>query len=103
MLGRLGLTVDECIEQYSTLIEQVFKKKIHRLPINLKFKVNPRFSSDVLQKAIEGVLSERELRADTPLLEESPSSPCKVFVLDIILASRRLDTNACLQICLCNS
>ena len=80
MLGRLRMTVDECIEQYNSLIKQVFQTKLHRIPVNWKFKVNPRFSSETLRKSIEGVLASHKLKPDIRLLDESSESECKVLV-----------------------
>jgi patatin-like phospholipase/acyl hydrolase len=37
MLGRLRMTVDECIDAYTTLSNRVFKKKTYR--VNLKGKL----------------------------------------------------------------
>lgn len=37
MLGRLQMTVDECIEAYTSLSDKVFEKKCHR--VNIKGKL----------------------------------------------------------------
>jgi len=36
MLGRLKITIEECIEIYTFLLDKVFKKQKHRVTINGK-------------------------------------------------------------------
>src|SRR3954469_20501475 len=41
MLGRLRMTIDECIDTYTTLSDRVFGKKTHR--VDIKGKLQGRF------------------------------------------------------------
>ncbi|CAK7198610.1 hypothetical protein SEUCBS139899_001274 [Sporothrix eucalyptigena] len=76
MLGRLGMTVDECIEAYTSLSDKVFEKKSHRVKIN--GKLQGRFGAAGLEDNIKQILRARNLREDQLL--KDIGSPCKVFV-----------------------
>ncbi|KXX75712.1 Kinesin light chain [Madurella mycetomatis] len=76
MLGRLRMTVDECIDAYTSLSDKVFEKKSHR--INIKGKLQGRFDTDELEQAVKQILAARGLGEDA-LLKDSDFS-CKVFV-----------------------
>ncbi|SPO02369.1 uncharacterized protein DNG_05042 [Cephalotrichum gorgonifer] len=77
MLGRLQMTVDDCISAYASLSDEVFEKKTHR--VNLKGKLQGRFDANELERAIKKVLIDCKFKEDT-LLRASPDAPCKVFV-----------------------
>lgn len=74
MLGRLCMTVDECIEAYTSLSDKVFEKKSHR--VNIKGKLQGRFDSAELERTIKQILVSRNLNEDT-LLKDT-RAPCKV-------------------------
>ncbi|KAL2115914.1 hypothetical protein VTJ04DRAFT_10169 [Mycothermus thermophilus] len=76
MLGRLRMTVDECIDAYITLSDRVFEKKAHRVTVRGKLK--GRFDSNELERAVRTILVNRGLDEDA-LLKDLDSS-CKVFV-----------------------
>ncbi|KAF2635937.1 phospholipase, patatin family protein [Massarina eburnea CBS 473.64] len=79
MLGRLEMTVEECINAYSRLMQQVFEKKENRSIISVMGRVTPRFSADVLENAIKQVLRE----CGVPINEKFDNGKrgrCKVFV-----------------------
>ncbi len=77
MLGRLQMTVDECISAYTSLFDKVFAKKCHR--VNSKGKIQGRFDAKELGRVIRDILSQQGFSEDT-LLKYSPSAPCKVYV-----------------------
>ncbi|KAF2179206.1 FabD/lysophospholipase-like protein [Zopfia rhizophila CBS 207.26] len=77
MLGRLGMTVDECIDAYVSLSDRVFRKQRHRLTI--KGQVQGRFDSDELERAIKEIVRRQGLAEDV-LLQAAPDAKCKVFV-----------------------
>lgn len=56
MLGRLEMDVDECIKAYKALMRSVFEKKKHIVSLSLRGVIKPRFSSEVLEKAIKNVI-----------------------------------------------
>ena len=74
MLGRLQMTVTECIAAYCSLSARVFRKKAHR--VNSKGGFQGRFDSEELENAIKDVLRERGLPEDTLLSNEGAG--CKV-------------------------
>lgn len=77
MLGRLQMTVDECIAAYTSLSNKVFEKKHHRFTLGLK--VQGRFSSTELEKVVKEMVRGRGLGQGT-LLKDSPDARCKVYV-----------------------
>jgi patatin-like phospholipase/acyl hydrolase len=74
MLGRLRMTVDECIEAYTSLSDKVFEKKSHR--VNINGKLQGRFDAAELEHTIKQILQARSLSEDT-LLKDVDAS-CKV-------------------------
>ena len=74
MLGRLRMTVDECVDAYTKLSDRVFEKKSHR--ITIKGKLQGRFDSAELERAVKNIVVGRGLGEDV-LLKDS-DSPCKV-------------------------
>lgn len=66
MLGRLDMSVDECIKAYTELSEKVFQKK-HRIPADIKGNLKERYDSKILEQAIKKVIKDRGLDEDTLL------------------------------------
>src|SRR5205814_1267914 len=63
MLGRLRMTVDECIEAYTSLSDRVFEKKAHR--VTIRGNLQGRFDTTALEDAIKQILKERGLNEDS--------------------------------------
>ncbi|EXA32212.1 hypothetical protein FOVG_16583 [Fusarium oxysporum f. sp. pisi HDV247] len=76
MLGRLRMTVDECIDAYTSLSDKVFEKKSHK--VNIKGKLKGRFDAAELERSIKRILVARDLSEDTLLKDFD--APCKIFV-----------------------
>lgn len=76
MLGRLEMTVEECIDAYKKMMRQVFEKKDNRSVLKKLSGVTPRFSSKELENAIRQVLELRGVSADEKF--EVKGSKCKV-------------------------
>ncbi|KAL6706652.1 hypothetical protein ACN47E_005194 [Coniothyrium glycines] len=79
MLGRLEMTVQECIDAYLRLMTQIFEKRENRSIVGVLGGVKPRFSSAVLKDAISQVIT----NCGIPLEEKFANSMkprCKVFV-----------------------
>ncbi len=74
MLGRLRMTVDECIAAYTSLSDKVFEKKSHR--VNIKGKLQGRFDAAELEDTIKRILRARGISEDA-LLKDIDLS-CKV-------------------------
>jgi patatin-like phospholipase/acyl hydrolase len=75
MLGRLRMTIDECIDAYTTLSDRVFEKKSHRVDI-IKGRLQGRFDSTALELAVKNILAGRGLGEDALL--KDIDSHCKV-------------------------
>jgi hypothetical protein len=59
MLGRLEMSVQECIDAYTKMMRQIFEKKANRSIIGILGGVKPRFSSKALEDAIAQILKVR--------------------------------------------
>ncbi|ERF69235.1 hypothetical protein EPUS_01192 [Endocarpon pusillum Z07020] len=79
MLGRLEMSVEECITAYTKMMKHVFEKKANHSFISILGGVKPRFSSKALENAILQVLKERGIRIDEKF-ENGTRLRCKVFV-----------------------
>ncbi|KAH7124620.1 acyl transferase/acyl hydrolase/lysophospholipase [Dactylonectria macrodidyma] len=77
MLGRLRMTIDECITAYTSLSDKVFEKKSHRVKINGQFQ--GRFNTTALEQAVKQILVDNGHGEDA-LLQDPPNTACKVFV-----------------------
>jgi hypothetical protein len=75
MLGRLKMSVADCITAYLTLSERVFRKTRHR--VTVKGKVQGRFDSEELARAVREVIKQQGL-PDNTLLKDAPEAGCKV-------------------------
>jgi hypothetical protein len=75
MLGRLQMTVDECIDAYISLSDRIFQKRRHR--VTIKGNIQGRFDSDELERAIKEIVVRQGLEEDA-LLKDSPDAKCKV-------------------------
>lgn len=74
MLGRLQMTIDECIDAYTTLSDRVFNKTTHR--VSIKGKLQGRFDSAELERAVKNIVISRGLGEDS-LLKDADAR-CKV-------------------------
>jgi len=64
MLGRLMMDVDECITAYKSMFENIFEKRKHNLPINLRGKVQARFDSKILMESIKEIVKSKAFEGD---------------------------------------
>ncbi|KAH6985405.1 hypothetical protein EDB80DRAFT_224855 [Ilyonectria destructans] len=77
MLGRLRMTIDECITAYTSLPDKVFEKKSHRVKINGQFQ--GRFDTAALEQAVKQILVDNGHSEDA-LLQDPSKTACKVLV-----------------------
>ncbi|CAN9217260.1 unnamed protein product [Alternaria alternata] len=77
MLGRLKMSVADCITAYLSLSDCVFRKTRHR--VTVKGQVQGRFDADELARAVKEVVRQQGLPEDA-LLKDVPEAGCKVFV-----------------------
>lgn len=75
MLGRLRMSIPDCIQAYLELADEVFDKKRHRFSYG--GKVQGRFDAKALEHAIKKVLQDQNLNEDE-LLKAPEDGRCKV-------------------------
>jgi hypothetical protein len=75
MLGRLKMSIDDCIEVHLLLSDRVFKKKAYR--VTGKDNIQGIFDSDELVRTVKEVVTTLGLQEDV-LLEDVSGSACKV-------------------------
>ena len=76
MLGRLRMSVDECIDAYTRLSSTVFVKIKHR--ISIRGNIQGRFDGNALEKVVTDELRKCGLSENTLLKEPAESDGCKV-------------------------
>ncbi|KAJ5765992.1 Acyl transferase/acyl hydrolase/lysophospholipase [Penicillium nucicola] len=79
MLGRLNMSVDECLHAYTELMESVFGDKISNVPMDWSGNIRPQYDSRKLKLAVEGVIERCGLSPTDPF---NDGTPCRsrVFV-----------------------
>ncbi|KAK5010428.1 hypothetical protein LTR28_009983, partial [Elasticomyces elasticus] len=75
MLGRLRMSVGECIDAYLSLSDRIFQKNRHR--VTMKGNIQGRFDSDELERAVKEIVTKQGLQADA-LLKDTSDNACKV-------------------------
>lgn len=75
MLGRLRMSIDDCIDAYLSLSDRIFQKKGHR--VTLKGNIQGRFDSEELARVVKEVMVAQGLHGDA-LLKDGSDSACKV-------------------------
>jgi calcium-independent phospholipase A2-gamma len=85
MLGRLEMTIDQCIDAFTSMMGSIFdQKKKDRLPFKwYSGKVNHRYDSKTLENAIKKVIESAGLHSDT-LMRGTKKSACKVYRTPLI-------------------
>jgi hypothetical protein len=78
MLGRLRMSVEECITAYVKLMKRIFEKRENRSIMSVLGRVKPRFSADALSEAIAEVLRSRGYSTQEKF-EEGDNPTCKVY------------------------
>lgn len=78
MLGRLKMSVDDCIDAYLSLSDRIFQKKGHR--VTLKGNIQGRFDSDELAQAVKEVVTAQE-QEEGALLKDLSDGACKVWFI----------------------
>jgi hypothetical protein len=75
MLGRLRMSVADCITAYLSLSERVFRKTRHR--VTVKGKLQGRFDVEELAQAVKEVVRQQGLQ-EYALLKDMAEAGCKV-------------------------
>lgn len=79
MLGRLEMTVDECIEAYVQMMDLIFAKEKSRR-FNFKGDARSRFDTAVLEEAIKNVIERSRFPNQTSpdiLMRDPDRDGCK--------------------------
>jgi len=92
MLGRLRMSVDECIDAYASLSDKVFEKKAHR--VNIRGQLQGRFDAAALESAIKQILRERGLRDDALLKDTDASCKVYAYLYELVLCPTWLSTHS---------
>ena len=79
MLGRLEISVDECIKAYEELMESIFGAKAHWMPFNLLANVNAQYDSQKIKHEIEEVLRKHDIALNS-LFNDGHKRNCRVSV-----------------------
>ena len=90
MLGRLGMTVDKCIETYRELMGSIFGEKAHwiHVPFNAKANIRPQYDTQKVRSAIEYLLDGLQgMDKDTPF-DDGNKDRCKVLVYSMDIRCR---------------
>lgn len=77
MLGRLEMTVDECIERYKTFMTRVFVVSWTAKAANVILPVVDKYDARVLEACIKEVVREK-LGDENALLLDDREDACKV-------------------------
>ncbi|KLO97050.1 calcium-independent phospholipase A2 [Fusarium fujikuroi] len=83
MLGRLRLSIDECLLQYEKTGKAVFDKPISQNKLGKMFKKatsSALYDIDKLQEEIRVLLGSCSMEPDCPFVEDGSGSPCRVMV-----------------------
>ncbi|KAF3910728.1 hypothetical protein ABW21_db0208933 [Orbilia brochopaga] len=83
MLGRLQMSIDECIKKYLDVMDKVFPDKS-----SLSKNVSLGYSGETydekpLQDAIKMIVKERLGDSEAKLLDTEGKNPCKIFVMAV--------------------
>ncbi|CAN9313493.1 unnamed protein product [Alternaria alternata] len=79
MLGRLRMTVDQCIEAYDEMSPDVFTKIHHRVNL-MNGESQGRFDHEALEKHVKELVSDRFFNANELLKDKLSMGACKTFV-----------------------
>ena len=80
MLGKMGLTVDECITQYQELFKKIFRKKHIRGRMTLGLAPT-KYCGKHLQRGVEKLLRDRRLDVDLNMAQEPNNVPWYGFCI----------------------
>jgi hypothetical protein len=75
MLGRLHMTVDECITEYKKLSPDIFTKIHHR--VSWHGRLRGRFDDNALKEGVRSLLKGREIDPEELFKEDSSQPGCR--------------------------
>jgi ABC-type oligopeptide transport system ATPase subunit len=93
MLGRLEMSIEDCIEKYISMSDRIFRKKRHRLKINTD--IQGRFDTGELEESIKQIIKDCGLPEDekmrSPRQIQGGKRFCKVYVSSIAAFGHLVD------------
>lgn len=78
MLGRLEMTVDQCIKTYIEFLRDIFGKPIRKMSWSTSGKIKPRFQSSELRKAVEKVIVRSQSASPEDYFDNGAARGCHV-------------------------
>ena len=78
MLGRMEMTVKECIDAYIDISDKVFRQT-HLLPVTVTSNIQEKFDSAALESSVKALLRDHKLD-EQALLKNFGPGKCRVFV-----------------------
>ncbi|RMY45115.1 hypothetical protein D0865_10115 [Hortaea werneckii] len=88
MLACLEMSIDDCIDAFTALMGRAFKKE-HKMAFTFRGKVQHRYDSKELEKAIKEVIAGAGLQQDA-LIRHNPTPKCKCFVVALSEQARTI-------------
>jgi patatin-like phospholipase/acyl hydrolase len=88
MLGRLEMSVDECMAEYQQISSTVFTKVRHRL--NWRGQVQGRFDNEILAEKVREFLVKKGFKEQELLKKPLSSSGCKTYDSRLKIIETRL-------------
>ena len=59
MLGRLKMDVQECIDEYVSMFEEIFGRKAHKNKVSIALQIQPQYDSEILRRCILRIVQRR--------------------------------------------
>ena len=76
MLGRLEMNVDECIECYKSLADDVFSTPLHTFPVGMNGKIRSKFDAEKLERSIRDVMARKDV-SENALFDDGVERKCR--------------------------
>lgn len=87
MLGRLQMTIPECITAYTNLASQIFSADAAQRMWNFT-NTGAYYTKDDFEKALKSLIKQRTGDENAPMLDPDTNNTCKVYVYPCFLIKR---------------
>ncbi|KAH7400365.1 phospholipase, patatin family protein [Cadophora sp. MPI-SDFR-AT-0126] len=64
MLGRLKMDVQECIDVYNSMFEEIFGSPVHKFKVTVALQIQSQFDSEILRRCILRIVAKSQNLAD---------------------------------------
>ncbi|KAK6495233.1 hypothetical protein TWF481_003259 [Arthrobotrys musiformis] len=82
MLGRLKMSLEECIQAYQVVMKKVFPEGFFKM-FSSALSSGTRYSAKPLEDAIKDFVRQKLGDPDAKLLDPNPKNKCKIFVIAV--------------------